>query len=87
MIICEVNKAAMHQVKLERQKESDAIQAELDAYKIEYDRLYEDTMPDLIYLFIYLFIRRENKDEMEQMLKVWQDNSMCERYVFYIRCE
>ena len=41
----------------------------------------------LIYLFIYLFIRRENKDEMEQMLKVWQDNSMCERYVFYIRCE
>ena len=39
------------------------------------------------YLFIYLFIRRENKDEMEQMLKVWQDNSMCERYVFYIRCE
>ena len=59
MIICEVNKAAMHQVKLERQKESDAIQAELDAYKIEYERLYQDTMPDLIPDYI-----KNNKDDI-----------------------
>ena len=34
MLICKVNKAALHQVKPEWQKESDTIQAELDDYKI-----------------------------------------------------
>ena len=48
MIICEVNKAKMHTVKLEMRAEFDAVQAELEAYKHEYDKLYNETMPELI---------------------------------------
>ena len=48
MIICEVNKANMHKVKLEMRAEFDAVQAELEAYKHEYEKLYNDTMPELI---------------------------------------
>ena len=47
MIICKMNKNAMHQVKSERQVQFNNLQAELNPYKHEYEKLNND-MPDII---------------------------------------
>ena len=48
MIICEVNKKARNEENSRLHAELNGITDELDAYKREYARLYEETMPEIV---------------------------------------
>ena len=61
MIICEVNKKALNAANKNLTDQLDIVQHELDLYKAEYARLYEDTMPDLIPQYI-----EDHHDAMDQ---------------------
>ena len=55
----------------ERQIEFDAIQAELDAYKHECEKLYNDTMPELIPDYFGEAQATDlNKDQLESWWKL-----------------
>ena len=61
MIICEVNKKWFKDTNTNLTDKLDEVQHELDMYKAEYARLYEDTLPDLIPEYI-----ADNHDAMDQ---------------------
>ena len=52
MIVCEVDRTWYKQNMSDTRKELDKVQQELDTYKMEYARLYDETMPDLLPAYV-----------------------------------
>ena len=71
MVVCEIDRTWYKQNITDTRKELDKIQTELDTYKMEYARLYDETMPDLIPEYV-----EENYDTM--------DTNTIEKHVEYL---
>ena len=65
MIICEVNKAHMHTVKVDLIEKHKEVESQLNLLKQEYARLYNETMPELIPEYI------QNNPDVDNMTLQW----------------